>query len=189
MRLFRLTNLLLPVLTALTLSADGPSYRSVSVDPAGRLHIVPDSGNEILPPKLPGQVSFGDAAISSDRRSVGWLVMYPDPTVTYEGAQIGGRLAVFRAGRVIHTFTTEQVFWDWQFQDGGKRVAYSTGPTHGGVRAPRCRVRAHDRSLVGQRRKNASDLGADASPVASGSYRGRSSTTTWPSLSFLPSLP
>ena len=59
--------------------------------------------------------------------------MYPDPTITYYKAQIGGSLVIFRAGRVIHTFTTEQVFWDWQFQDGGKQVAYSTGPTHGGA--------------------------------------------------------
>jgi hypothetical protein len=131
---FRRTNLLLPLLAALTLCADDPSYRSVSVDQIGRLHIVLDSGKEILPPKLPGQVSFGDPVISGDRRTVGWLVMYPDPTITYyKGAQIGGSLVIFRAGRVIHTFTTEQMFWDWQFQDGGKRVAYSTGPTHGGA--------------------------------------------------------
>ena len=122
------------LLAALTLGAGGPNYHSVSVDQTGRLHIVLDSGKEILPPKLRGQVSFGDPVISPDRRTVGWLVMYPDPAITYYiGAQIAGSLVIFRAGRVIHTFTTEQMFWDWEFQNGGKQVAYSTGPTHGGA--------------------------------------------------------
>ena len=86
------------------------------------------------PKKLGGQVSFGDPTISRDHRTVGWLVMYPDPTIVYyKGAEIAFKLVIFRAGRVLHTFTTEQMFWDWHFQDGGKRVAYSTGPTHGGA--------------------------------------------------------
>jgi hypothetical protein len=135
----RRVNLLLPLLAAITLGA-GPNYDSVSVDRTGRLHIVLDSGKEILPPKLPGQVSFGNPVISPDRWTVGWLAMYPDPTITYyKGAQLAGSLVIFRAGRVIHTFTTEQMFWDWQFQDGGKQVAYSTGPTHGG--AAECMLR------------------------------------------------
>jgi hypothetical protein len=40
---------------------------------------------------------------------------------------------IYRAGHTIHTFSTQQSFWDWQFQGGGKRVAYSTGPVHGGA--------------------------------------------------------
>ena len=114
-----------------------PSYRSVAVDSAGRLHIVLDSGKEFLPPKMRRQVSFGDPAISPDRRTVGWLVLYPYPNPP--GAKhlrfepIAGALVLYRSGRVIHRFETEQTFWDWQFQDQGKRVAYSTGPTHGGA--------------------------------------------------------
>jgi len=132
-----------PLLAALTLSAGGPGYSSVSVDQSGQLHIVLDSGREILPQKTPGQVSFDNPMISPDGRTVGWLVMYPDPTITYyQGAQIPGKLVIYRAGHILHTFTTEQVFWDWQFQDGGKRVAYSTGPTHGG--AAQCVLRDVD---------------------------------------------
>ena len=72
--------------------------------------------------------------ISPDAQTAGWLAMYPDPAIVYyEGAQIAGKLVIYRAGRVLHTFTTEQMFWDWQFRDGGKRVAYSTGPAHGGA--------------------------------------------------------
>jgi hypothetical protein len=53
---------------------------------------------------------------------------------------------LYRAGRVIQNFPTEQTFWDWQFQDGGKRVAYSTGPTHGG--AAQCVLRDVDTGKI-----------------------------------------
>jgi hypothetical protein len=109
-----------------------PSYRSVSLDSAGRLHIELENGGTIEPPLAPGQVSFGDPAVSPDRQTVGWLVLYPYPEEENR-EPIAGGLVLYRNRRVVHRFTTEQVFWDWHFQDGGKRVAYSTGPTHGGA--------------------------------------------------------
>ena len=124
----------LPLVAVLTLFANGPAYRSVSVDERGQLHIVLDSGKEILPRKTRGQVSFDSPLISPDYRTVGWLVLYPDLSFTnYASDPIPGKLILYRADRVLHTFATEQSFWDWQFQDGGKQVAYSTGPTHGGA--------------------------------------------------------
>ena len=120
-------------LAALYLFAEGSAYRSVSVDDSGQLHIVLDSGKEVLPRKVQGQVAFGAPLVSPDRRTVGWLVMYPQPAIGYVMPPIPGKLVLYRAGRVLHTFSTEQMFWDWQFRDGGKRVAYSTGPTHGGA--------------------------------------------------------
>ncbi len=63
---------------------------------------------------------------------VGWLAAYPDPN--YEkGRFLNGDLVLYQNGRILHEFSAPQVFWDWQFRDGGKRVAYSTGPTHGGA--------------------------------------------------------
>lgn len=129
------------ILSAALLAAD-PTYSSVFVDDTGQLHIVPESGQELLPKKIQGQVVFDSALMAPDSRTIGWLVMYPYPNLPgddYAASPIPGALAIFRAGRVIHTFTTQQVFWDWQFQDGGKRVAYSTGPTHGG--ASECTLR------------------------------------------------
>jgi len=122
-----------PFLAALALLAGGPAYRSVSVDESGQLHIVLDSGKEVLPRKIREQVSFGAPLVSPDRRAVGWLAMYPQPAVNYVMPPIPGKLVIYRAGRVLRTVPTDQVFWDWHFQDGGKRVAYSTGPTHGGA--------------------------------------------------------
>ena len=108
------------------------SVRSVSVDDGGQLHLVLDSGKEVLPQKIEGQVAFDAALIAEDRRTVGWLVMYADPDGANRGP-IAGKLAIYRAGRVLRTFDMEPVGWDWQFRDGGKRVAYSVGPTHGGA--------------------------------------------------------
>ena len=121
------------LLALLTFSADASRYRSLSVDREGRLHIVLDSGKEILPRKRPDQTSFGGPMISPDRRSVAWLAMYPDPTITYyKGAELGFELVAYRDGH-SHVFPTDQMFWDRQFQSGGRCIAYSTGPTHGGA--------------------------------------------------------
>ena len=128
------TILLLPLIVALPFAASGAKYQSVLVDESGQLHIVLDSGNEVLPRKTRWQVSFANPVISPDRRTVGWVVMCPDPSFPdYQGAQLACNLVVYRAEFILHTFQAEPVLWDWRFQDGGKRVAYSTGPTHGGA--------------------------------------------------------
>ena len=125
-------------------------YRSVSLDRNRQLHIVLESGKEILAPKVRGQLSFGDPVISPDRQTVGWLVMVPDPAVTYyKGAEFAGSLVIYRGGRVLHVFTSEQIFWGWQFRDEGKRVAYSVGPSHGG--AVECVLRDVDTGRVVER--------------------------------------
>jgi hypothetical protein len=135
------------ILAALMGFAADPLYRSAWLDKAGQLHITIDSGAEITPDKLPGQTSFGDPAVAPDRRTVGWVVMYPDPTVTYyKGAELAGALVVYRRGHILHTFTTQPTLWDWQFQDGGKWIGYSTGPTHGG--AAECVLRDVDSGRV-----------------------------------------
>jgi len=120
-------------LASLTLCAADQVYRSVVVDDKGQLHIKRASGKEILPRKSKGQTSFGDAWISPDDRTVGWLKMYPYPfpAEAWRGP-IGGALVIYRAGRVLHTFTADQPIWSWEFQDSGKRVAFQEAPMHGG---------------------------------------------------------
>jgi hypothetical protein len=135
---------ILVLCAAAALPADS-GYRSVSVDTDGQLHIVTNSGKEILPPKLRDQIAFGDPRIAPDGRTAGWLALYPYPNPpgdTYVGDPLAGALVLYRGGRIIHTFSTDQVFWDWQFWDGGKHVAFSTGPTHG--EASFCILRAVD---------------------------------------------
>jgi len=118
---------------ALTLCAADQVYRSAVVDDKGQLRIELASGKEILPGESKGQISFSDASISPDRRTVGWLAMYPypDPGQEWRGP-LGGALVLYRAGRVLHTFRADQPIWAWTFEDGGKRVAYREAAMHGG---------------------------------------------------------
>lgn len=129
---------------ACALWAAGPLYRSATVDANGQLHIVLDSGREILAPKLKAQIAFDSPMLSPDRRTIGWLALYPEPYSA--GKTLAGNLVLYRGGAIFRRFDTGQVFWDWQFQDGGKRVAYSTGPTHGG--AAECFLRDVDTGKI-----------------------------------------
>jgi len=52
---------------------------------------------------------------------------------------LAAELVLYQQGHVIRRFTTDQTFWDWKFRNGGKQVAYATGPTHGG--ASQCLLR------------------------------------------------
>jgi hypothetical protein len=126
-------------------SAAQSEYRSVSIDRSGQLHIVLASGKEIQPPKLRYQDGFDTPLISPDHRTVGWLATYTNPG-NPRGSQIPGKLVLYRAGRNLRSFDTESTIWGWEFQDGGKRVAYSTGPTHGG--ATECVLRDVDSGSI-----------------------------------------
>ena len=130
------------ILVLATAALAAAQYRTVSIDHHGKLLITFDSGKTIEAPKLRGQGGFAKAALSEDRRTIGWLALYSREAI----GEIAGRLVLFRKERVLHSFPTEQVFWDWQFRDGGKRVAYSTGPTHGG--AAECVLRDVDSGRV-----------------------------------------
>ena len=133
------------LLSALSLTAAEPVYRSASVDRSGQLHITLASGRQISAPKLRDQEGFDSPLISLDHLTVGWLaIYYPDPT--NRGLQAAGKLVLYRAGRILRSFSTEQTFWGWEFQENGKRVAYSTGPTHGG--AAECVLRDVDSGRI-----------------------------------------
>jgi hypothetical protein len=44
---------------------------------------------------------------------------------------IAGTLIVWRAGKIIQRFSTEQSFYSWTFNGEGKQVAYHVGALHG----------------------------------------------------------
>jgi hypothetical protein len=117
-------------------AVDPETYKSVSIDQSGALHILLDSGKEVLAPKDKDQAGFDSPQISSDGKTVGWLALFPFPRPDpsdYDPGPIAGSLVLYRDGRILHTFETEQIFWVWHFLRGGSQVAYSTGPTHGGA--------------------------------------------------------
>ena len=108
-----------------------PRYQAVKIDGKGQLIIELASGSKVKPPKLPSQIAFEDARISPDGEIVGWLADYPFPGAT-KADPISGKLILYRAGHIIQDFPTGQMFWSWKFADAHK-VAYCTGPTHGGA--------------------------------------------------------
>jgi hypothetical protein len=110
-----------------------PTYKAVTIDGKGQLVIELALGGKVKPPKLPNQIAFEDPRISPDGETVGWLADYPFPGATnYVADPISGNLVLYRAGHIVQHFPTGQVFWSWKFADSYK-VAYCTGPTHGGA--------------------------------------------------------
>jgi hypothetical protein len=100
---------------------------SVSSGPDGTAQITLGGGRILTIPKERGQVGISDAQIASDG-AVGWLADYSVDGVSYP---IAGTLVVWRAGKPIRRFRTDQTFYSWAFYAQGKQVAYHTGPLHG----------------------------------------------------------
>jgi hypothetical protein len=79
-------------------------------------------------PKERGQTGISDALMASDGRSAGWLVDYHVDGVSDGVAET---LVIWRDGKVIRRFRTEQAFYSWAFHSKGAQVAFHTGPLHG----------------------------------------------------------
>lgn len=104
------------------------SYSNASIDNAHQLRLVTTAGKTIVPPKDSGQVGFELALISDDRRSVGWLALYPNCCTTYS---IPLKLVVRTPGRVRVFDGSGFPIWRWAFIDDAKLIAYRQGPVHG----------------------------------------------------------
>lgn len=117
-------------LSAANASADEQEmYLGTENDPSGRLWIVTTEGREIIPDKEEDQVGFDNAAISADRRSVGWLALFPNCCASYP---IPLKLVVYVNCR-RHAFTGNELpIWKWAFSKDGEMVAFRQEPVHGG---------------------------------------------------------
>ena len=79
-------------------------------------------------PKERGQTGIHEAVMAADGHSAGWFVDYHVQGVT-DG--VPETLVIWRDGKVIRRFKTEQAYYSWAFLSKGARVAYHTGPLHG----------------------------------------------------------
>jgi len=103
-------------------------YARVLVD-NGRLVIVTEDGRSIAPPNDKEQVGTEGATISPDRESVAWLALYakcctPEPHPMRLLILSGGKLRSLK-GQLGEPIAR------WQFQDGGRRVAFREETPHG----------------------------------------------------------
>ena len=102
---------------------------AVSAGRDGTAQITLANGEKITIQKEPGQVGVGESHIAPDG-TVGWLAEYRVRGVSYP---VAGMLIIWRAGKTIRRFPTEQSFYSWIFQ--GKQVAYHVGPLHGELKS------------------------------------------------------
>ena len=104
------------------------TYRRAAIDTTGQLRLITSGGKSIAPPKDSGQVGFESALVSDDRRSVGWLALYPNCCTTYP---IPLKLVVRTPGRVRVFDGSGFPIWRWAFIDDAKLIAYRQAPVHG----------------------------------------------------------
>jgi hypothetical protein len=106
------------------------AYDTVTVDVKGRLHILTRDGRRIVPVMDSDQVGVDKPAISADRRSVGWLALFPNCCTSYP---IPLKLVVYVSG-TVHSFVgTGLPIWRWCFDSSGTHVAFYQETVHGGI--------------------------------------------------------
>jgi len=104
---------------------------AISAGPDGTAQLTLGGGHNIAIPKERGQVGIRDAQIASNG-TVGWLADFSVEGVSYP---IAGTLVLWRGGKIIRRFQTEQSFYGWTFYAQGKQVAYHIGPLHGELKS------------------------------------------------------
>jgi len=127
------------LLNALLPNAGMSQSQAVAVSAAqdGIAEITLADGKKTTVRKEPGQVGIGEAHIAPDG-TVGWLAEYSVEGVSYP---IDGTLILWRAGKTLRRFQTDQTFYSWTFYADGRQVAYHVGPLHGESKS-RCEL--HD---------------------------------------------
>ncbi len=112
----------------LSVSLLAQSEFQVFVDKNGRVHIRTRDGGEQVVPGEPHQRGIESVQTAPDGQTVGWLVDYSDPDNSSPDA---GKLVIFRGGRIVRRFDSDQVFGSWTFYAQEAQVAYHVGPIHG----------------------------------------------------------
>jgi hypothetical protein len=118
-------------------NAPATSIARIYIDADGRVHIVQGDGQKIAPPKERDQVSVASAAVASDNLTAGWLVEYGNCCSSYP---IPLTLVFYRPGRPLRRLGNGMMICGWQFEAGGKQVAFSTNTVHGDL-APHYELR------------------------------------------------
>src|SRR5690242_6989361 len=98
---------------AAAFSADARTGRlAISASSSGAAEILEADGARRMAPKERGQTGIDHPKTASDGRTAGWLVLYANPD---GGEPLPAMLVIWRSGRIVRRFRTEQVFWSWTF--------------------------------------------------------------------------
>lgn len=104
------------------------TIQQANVDSMGRVRIVLSDKRVISPPQDSGQVGVEQLAVSTDRRIVGWLALYPNCCTTYP---IPLELVLLRAGGGRTVIANASPIWQWAFTADGRSVVIRQAPVHG----------------------------------------------------------
>jgi len=111
-----------------SLAADSEIKSAISLH--RKVHIVLANGRRFDVVSEQDQLGVEDIKVAQDGRTVGWLVRYSDSNgASFDS--LTGKLVIWREGKVLHRFDTDQVFYSWSFFNNGIQVGYHTGPVHG----------------------------------------------------------
>ena len=113
--------------------------QEATVGSDGLIHIIDEAGKESIAPRetlegMPAdeqlQAAAGSVRISSDRRTVGWIVSFPNCCTSYPLPLL---LVLYRDGHVTQRIRSRGLpeIWDWDFVDGGARVVFASNFPHG----------------------------------------------------------
>jgi hypothetical protein len=100
--------------------------RAFLTDENHKVHVEAD-GKEITYTLHEEEVGFGDLAIASDHRTVGWTVMVGNCCTSYP---VPASLVLYRGNKKT-VISPGQMIWEWRFAGGSERVAILSGPVHG----------------------------------------------------------
>ena len=110
-------------------------YTKATVEPDGQLILHSADGKTQAAPRISrvhgteSQVGFEKPLLGPDRRTVGWLALFPNCCTSYP---IPLELVLFRNGVVIQRIVgAEMPIWGWRFVVGSNQVAITQRPTHG----------------------------------------------------------
>ncbi len=117
-------------LAAMLVSAALPAQivMSAYLDQAAFVHVVYGDGRDIKVPAEKDQVKADPPVVAPDGQTVGWTFEVPNCCTSYP---IPTTLIIYSSGRVVQRIADGMMVYKWQFWDGGKQVAVSSGTVHG----------------------------------------------------------
>jgi len=114
--------------TSIALMFAQSSSLRVYSDTQHNVHVTSANGKNTTVASEAAQVGIDAIKVADDKQTAGWLALYKDPD---GGSPVAGRLVLWRGGRIMRSFPTDQTFWSWAFEHNAEQVSYHVGPKHG----------------------------------------------------------
>jgi hypothetical protein len=118
-------------------TSSAKSIAKIDIGADGQIHVIDSGGREFVAPKEKDQVSVAAPLLAENRLAAGWLVESGNCCTSYPIALM---LVIYRPGKLLQRLGNGMMICDWNFEAGGKQVAFSTNTVHGDL-APHYELR------------------------------------------------